>query len=90
MEFVEGETLESLMFVVLRPNRPKIAAQSGCSLCFPFVFLLDFLFVVLDIERNLGKKAKKICVTRVANLISEIVIGYPMSFGQTPCSMRNP
>jgi len=31
---------------------PKIAAQSGCSLRFPFVFLLDFLFGVLDIERN--------------------------------------
>jgi hypothetical protein len=30
-----------------------------------------------DIERNLGKKIKKICVTRIANLISEIVIGQP-------------
>jgi hypothetical protein len=30
------------------------------TLRFPFVFPLDFLFVVLDIESNLGKKIKKI------------------------------
>lgn len=43
------------------------------SLVFLFVFLLDFLLVVLDIERNFGKNG----VTRVGNLISEIVISYP-------------
>jgi hypothetical protein len=58
------------------PSRGR-ADESACSLRFPFVFLLDFLLVVPDIERHLGKKIKKIWVTRVANLISEIVISTP-------------
>ena len=32
------------------------AAESGCSLRFPFVFLLDFLLVVPDIARNRCKR----------------------------------
>jgi hypothetical protein len=34
--------------------------KAACSLRFPFVFLLDFLLVVPDIEGHFGKKIKKI------------------------------
>jgi hypothetical protein len=56
-------------------SSPTIRSRSrpSGSLAFPFVFLLDFLLVVPDIERNFGKNG----VTRVGNLISEIVISYP-------------
>jgi len=45
----------------LTPSRGR-AAVSGCSLRFPFVFvfLLDFLLVVPNIERSLSKKIKRI------------------------------
>jgi type I restriction enzyme S subunit len=42
------------------PPVTRRAAESGRSLGFSFLFLLDFLLVVPDVERNLGKKNQKI------------------------------
>lgn len=64
---------ESVSYWRLEPYHLRSRSRPSGSLAFPFVFLLDFLLVVPDIERNFGKNG----VTRVGNLISEIVISYP-------------
>jgi hypothetical protein len=59
------------------PSIISALARTLDSYASPSSSPLDFLVVVPDVERHLGKKIKKIWVTRVANLISEIVIGTP-------------
>jgi hypothetical protein len=72
-----GEPDSGNLRIPLRVGLYHLCFRAQGSLLFPFVFLLDFLLVVPDVERHIGKKIKKIWVTRVANLISEIVIGTP-------------
>jgi hypothetical protein len=69
---------ESVSYFCLEPYHLRSRSHPTGSLVSPFVFLLDFLLVVPDIQRKFGKNE----VTQVRNLLPEIVISYPNAFEQ--------
>jgi len=69
---------ESVSYFCLEPYHLRSRSHPTGSLVSTFVFLLDFLLVVPDIQRKFGKNK----VTQVGNLLPEIVISYPNAFEQ--------